>query len=141
MGCHWYANKKDFANLLYEDYLIRQMFDKKFPKLVGRLTIERTANSIVASVYTHKPGILIGPNGKTIQLINTDLNKKLKKEVRINIVEIKVPELTAMLVAKNIGIQLEERGSYKRVAQRAIDDAMHSGAEGIKIFIKGGQMV
>ena len=133
----WYAPKKAFAQCLYEDCQIRAFLEKQFPQIIGKITVARAAGAIITTIHTPKPGIIIGPNGQKVQQISQTLKKKINKDIRINILEIKVPELNALLVAKNIAAQLEARTSYKRAAHIAMGDAMQAGASGIKIFIKG----
>ncbi len=133
----WYAKKKAFARCLYEDCQIRECLEKEFSKIIGKIAVARAAGTIVITIHTPKPGIIIGPSGQKVQQISQTLKKKINKDIRINIIEIKVPELCAPIVAKNIAGQLEARTSYKKAAHIAMGDAMQAGACGIKILIKG----
>jgi small subunit ribosomal protein S3 len=134
---NWFAKKHDFAQKLHEDTKIRRYFEKEFASSIARVLVARASESITLTVHTSRPGILIGPGGQKVQEIKKDLKKLIGKDVRVNVFEIKVPELNATLVAKSIATQISARSSYKRAAARALEDAMHVGAKGIKIEIGG----
>lgn len=134
----WYANKKDFADNLVEDYKIREFLKKKlFDAGVSRIEIERRANAINVSVLTAKPGIALGKSGEKITKVRADLKKLIKKDVSINIVEVKNVDTDAQLVAENIASQLERRISYRKAMKQCMAKAMKAGARGIKTACSG----
>ncbi len=134
----WYANKKDFADNLVEDYKIREFLKKKlFDAGVSRIEIERRANAINVSVLTAKPGIALGKSGEKITKVRADLKKLIKKDVSINIVEVKNVDTDAQLVAENIASQLERRISYRKAMKQCMAKAMKAGAKGIKTACSG----
>ncbi len=134
----WYANKKDFADNLVEDYNIREYIKKKlYATGVSKIEIERRANMIRVSVHTAKPGIALGKNGENINKIRADLAKKFKKDMNINIVEVKNVDIDAQLVAENIASQLERRISYRKAMKQCMAKAMKAGAKGIKTACSG----
>lgn len=134
----WYASKKDFADNLVEDYKIREFLKKKlFDAGVSRIEIERRANAINVSVLTAKPGIALGKSGEKITKVRADLKKLIKKDVSINIVEVKNVDTDAQLVAENIASQLERRISYRKAMKQCMAKAMKAGAKGIKTACSG----
>ena len=134
----WYADKKDFADNLVEDVTIRKYIKKNlFAAGISKVEIERTAKSIKANVYTAKPGIALGKNGETVNKLRTDLAKMFKKDIGVNIVEIKNVDSDAQLVAENIAGQLERRISYRKAMKQCMAKAMKSGAKGIKTAVSG----
>ena len=134
----WYANKKDFADNLVEDYEVRKFLKKAFAMAgVSKVEIERTAKMIRASVYTGKPGIALGKSGETVNKVRADLSKKFKKDIGVNIIEIKNPDIDAQLVAENIAAQIEKRISYRKAMKQSMAKAMKAGAKGIKTACSG----
>ena len=138
----WYANKTEVADLLLEDLKIRKYLETTFAKAaVSRITIERvkgiTKDRIKVSVHTAKPGVVIGRDGETKNKTVEKLAYMTKKEVVLNIIEIKRPELDATLVAQSIAEQLENRASFRRVQKVAIQRALKAGAKGAKTLISG----
>mgnify|MGYP000882971160 FL=1 len=134
----WYAGKKDFADLLVEDYKIRQYVKEKlFIAGVARIEIERAANKIKLNIHTAKPGLVIGKGGAGIEQLRKEVEKLTGKSVLINITEIKNPEIVAQLVAENIAGQLERRISFRRAMKQAMSRAMKAGAKGIKTSVSG----
>ena len=139
----WYAEKTKVADLLHEDLSIRKYLDKVYAKAaVSRVIIERvksTSNKdrIRITLYTAKPGVIIGHDAETKNAVVKELTYRTKKEIILNIVEIKKPELDATLVAKSIAEQLEARASFRRVQKVAIQRAMKAGAKGAKTLISG----
>ena len=129
----WYAGKKDFANNLVEDVAIRKELSKKL-KIAGvsKVEIERKANLVRANVYVAKPGLALGKNGEIINKVREDLKKKIGKEVNVNVVEVKNPDIDATLVAENIASQIERRISYRKAMKQCMARAMKAGAKGIK---------
>ena len=138
----WYANKTEVAELLLEDLKIRKYLETTFAKAaVSRITIERVKginkDRIKVSVHTAKPGVVIGRDGETKNKTVEKLAYMTKKEVVLNIIEVKRPELDATLVAQSIAEQLENRASFRRVQKVAIQRALKAGAKGAKTLISG----
>ena len=133
----WYA-EKDFADYLVEDVKIRKFIKKKlFASGVSKILIERTSDKIKISVYTAKPGIVIGRNGAAIEELKNEIQKMTNHKVAVNIEEIKRPELDATLVAENIAAQLESRVTFRRAMKQAMGRTMKFGAKGIKTSCSG----
>ena len=134
----WYANKKDFADNLVEDYKIREFVKEKlYIAGISKVEIERRANTIKVSAFTAKPGIALGKNGENVTKIRNDLSKKFKKDINLNIVEVKNVDTDAQLVAENIAFQLERRISYRKAMKQCMAKAMKAGAKGIKTACSG----
>ena len=135
----WYANKKDFSDLLIEDNKIREYLKKRlFNSGISKIEIERTANKVRIDIYTAKPGMVIGKGGSGIEAVRKEVEKLVEnKSVSININEVKVPEIDAQLVAENIAAQLERRISFRRAMKQAMQRSMRSGAKGIKTMTSG----
>ncbi|MCQ1530936.1 30S ribosomal protein S3 [Lutispora saccharofermentans] len=135
----WYANDKDFSDLLIEDNKVREFLKKKlFASGISKIEIERTANKVKLNIFTAKPGMVIGKGGAGIEALRKEVEKLVNnKSVSINISEIKVPELDAQLVAENIAAQLEKRISFRRAMKQSMQRTMRSGAKGIKAMTSG----
>src|SRR6185503_1972997 len=134
----WYAQKKDFGKLLAEDRMLRQILKKKLETAsVPKILIERAANRCRITILTARPGVVIGRKGAEIDKIKEDLSKMTGKEVYVDIIEVKTPELDAQLVAENIALQLERRVSFRRAMKKALATAKDFGAEGIKVRAAG----
>ena len=134
----WYANKKDFADNLVEDYKIREFVKEKlYIAGISKVEIERRANTIKVSAFTAKPGIALGKNGENVTKIRNDLSKKFKKDINLNIVEVKNVDTDAQLVAENIASQLERRISYRKAMKQCMAKAMKAGVKGIKTACSG----
>lgn len=134
----WYANKQEFGNLLKEDNLLRKIVFKKLEDAaVSDIYIERYANRVRVTIKTARPGIVIGRKGEDIEALKTELSRITKKEIFIEISEIKNPDLDATLVARNVAMQLERRVSHRRAMKRAQQLAMDNGALGFKITAGG----
>lgn len=137
----WYANKKDFANYLVVDMKIRNYLEPKLQDaLLSHIDIERIKKFISVSVFVARPGVVIGQNGENIEALKKGLAKELgiaDDQLKISVVEIKNPDLDAMLVAKSIAKQLEERASFRIVQKKAIQRVMRAGALGVKTMVKG----
>lgn len=135
----WYGEKKDFGLKLVEDHKIRNYLNARINKGgISRIVIERTLGKLIITIHTSKPGIIIGKGGTEVDRIKEELKKLTKKDdVQINIMEIRRPELDAMIVGETIARQIEGRVSYKRAIKMAITTAMRMGAEGIKIKAGG----
>ncbi|MDA0193618.1 MAG: 30S ribosomal protein S3 [Bacteroidetes bacterium] len=134
---NWYGGK-NFSDKLVEDHEIRKYVYARIPKGgIARVIIERTLKRITLTVYTARPGVVIGKGGTEVDKIKEELKKITGKDLQINIFEIKRPELDAKLVAESIAQQLKARISYRRAMKQAIASAMRVGAEGIKIKASG----
>jgi len=135
----WYANDKEFEKYLLEDFKIRKFIKEKlYTSGISKVEIERAAKRIKISVYTAKPGVVIGKGGKGIEDLRKDLEKLTGgKSISLDIKEIKVPELDAQLVAENIAAQLEKRVSFRKAMKQAMARAMRFGAKGIKTMVSG----
>ncbi len=134
----WYAGKRDFAELLHEDLMIRKYIKERFYSAgVSRIEFERAANRVRVTIHTARPGMVIGRGGTEVDSVRRFLEEKTGKQIQVNIVEIKVPELDAQLVAENIASQLERRVSFRRAMRQAQQRTMRLGAEGIKVAVSG----
>jgi len=134
----WYAEKKEFGKLLTEDRKIRDLLKKKLETAsVPKILIERATNRCRITILTARPGVVIGRKGAEIDKIKEDLSKMTGKEVYVDIIEVKSPEIDAQLVAENIALQLERRVSFRRAMKKALATAKDFGAEGIKIRAAG----
>ena len=134
----WYADKKDFGKLLTEDRKIREILKKKLESAsVPKILIERAATRCRITILTARPGVVIGRKGAEIDKLKEELSKMTGKEIYVDIMEIKQPEIDAQLVAENVALQLERRVSFRRAMKKAIQIAMDFGAEGIKLRCGG----
>lgn len=134
----WFANKKDYADLLHEDFKVRKFIKEKlYAAGVPLIEIERAANRLKITIHTSKPGIVIGRGGSEVENLRQAVAKLTGKQVNINIAEVKKPELSSQLVGENIATQLEKRIAFRRAMKQAVSKTMRMGAEGIKIAISG----
>ncbi|QCI22945.1 30S ribosomal protein S3 [Buchnera aphidicola] len=134
----WFANTKDFADHLDSDYKVRQFLIQKLDKAsVSRIIIERPAKSIRVTIYTARPGIVIGKKGEDVEKLRVAIAKITGVPVQINISEIRKPELDAKLVSDSITSQLERRVMFRRAMKRSVQNAMRQGAKGIKVEVSG----
>ena len=134
----WYAKKSDFGANLVEDYELREyLLETLAPAGVPKVEIERTAKRVRINIHVAKPGMVIGRGGAEIEKLKATLEKKIGKEVSLNIIEIKNPDVNAQLVAESIASQLERRISFRRALKQAIGRAMKLGAKGIKCQVSG----
>ena len=134
----WYAEKRQFGDLLHEDLLIRDLVKKNLKDAaVPEVLIERYANRARVTVYTARPGIVIGRKGQDIERLREQIAKMTKKEIHVEIREVKSPDTNAQLVAENIALQLERRVSFRRALKRAVQMAMELGVLGIKVHVSG----
>jgi small subunit ribosomal protein S3 len=133
----WYA-EKEYANLLHEDVALKKDLKKRFAHAgVSRVEVERAANKLKISIYTSRPGIIIGRKGQEVDKLKQEIQKKTGKEVFINIQEILKPELDAQLVSESVALQLEKRIAFRRAMRKAVDAALRFGAKGIKVRVSG----
>jgi len=134
----WFAGKKEFADLLQEDIRIREAVQMRLKEAaISNVFIERYANRVRVTIRTARPGLVIGRKGEDVEKLREQLGKMTKKEVYIEIDEVKKPDIDARLVAESIALQLERRVSYRRAMKRAIQMAMDVGADGIKVLASG----
>ena len=134
----WYADSKNFADYLVEDYKIRKYIDKKLHVAgISKIEIERTAKFVKINVYTAKPGLIIGKGGNLAEALKAELEKMINKQVNLNIVEVSNIDLDAKLVAENIAMQLEKRISYRRAMKQCMQKPMKADALGIKTAVYG----
>ncbi len=136
---NWYGSKKDFASKLIEDHKIRTYLNARINKGgISKIVIERTLGKLIITIHTSKPGIIIGKGGGEVDRIKEELKKLTgKDDVQINILEIRRPELDAMIVGDTIARQIENRINFKRATKMAIASALRMGAEGIKVKLSG----
>ncbi|MDX1956359.1 MAG: 30S ribosomal protein S3 [Chitinophagaceae bacterium] len=136
---NWYADKKNFSLRLIEDNKIRTYLNARINKGgISKIVIERTLGKLIVTIHTSKPGIIIGKGGGEVDRIKEELKKLTgKDDVQINILEIRRPELDAMIVADTIARQIENRINYKRATKMSIASALRMGAEGIKVKLAG----
>ena len=135
----WYASRKDFAEYLFADGKIRSFLKKKLKQAaVSRIVIERAWNSLRVTIHTARPGVVIGRKGSEIEKMTEEVARMAGgKQVKVDIVEIKTPDIDAQLVAENVASQLERRISFRRAMKRAVQMAMEQGALGIRIRCAG----
>ena len=134
---NWY-DEKSFASKLKEDSLIRGYLKKRLEKAgIAKVLIERTLKKITLTIFTSRPGFVIGKSGKEITQLENEIKKITNKEVKINVNEIKKPELSAQLVGESIAQQLANRVSFRRAMKSSITSTMRMGAEGIKVMCSG----
>ena len=137
----WYAETEDFPSLIKADHELRQFVKKKLKDAsVSRIHIERPAKKANITIHTARPGIVIGKKGEDIEKLRAEVSRRLGmpiNDVRINISEVRKPELDAQLVAEGIAQQLERRVMFRRAMKRAVTNTMRVGAEGIKVKVSG----
>jgi len=134
----WYADQKDYAGNIKEDFEVRKFIKKRYVHAsISYINIERMGNQIKIKIASARPGIIIGRRGADIDRLKGELARITKKELSIDIIEIKNPSTDAQLVAQNVAFQLEKRVAFRRAMKRSIDQAIQSGIPGIKISVAG----
>ena len=134
----WFSSKKNYGKFLIEDYKIREYIKKNVINSgVSQVLIERTSKKCIVSIYTSRPGFVIGKKGSDIDKIKKNLSNISSTEVSLNIKEVKKPELNAYLVAENIAQQLVKRIAFRKAVKRAIQSALRLGAKGIRVCLSG----
>jgi small subunit ribosomal protein S3 len=134
----WYANSKNFATKVKEDYEVRTFLLKKLKSAnVSKITIERPAKNARITIHSARPGVVIGKKGEDIEALRVQLRKMMKCEIALNIEEVRKPETDAQLIGDSIAQQLEKRIMFRRAMKRAMQNAMRLGAQGIKIMSAG----
>lgn len=136
---HWFVDKKEFAANIKEDNEIRNALKKKYYQAaISKIEIERAASRITLTIFTARPGVLIGKQGAEIEIIKKTVLKICKgKQISVNISEVKKPDADAVLVAEGIAAQIEKRVSFRRAMKQAISRSMRSGIKGIKVMVSG----
>ena len=134
----WFAKKKEYGKFLIEDFKIREYIKKNVVNSgVSQVVIERTSRKCIVSIYTSRPGFVIGKKGSDVDKIKKNLSKISSTEVSLNIKEVKKPELNAYLVAENIAQQLVKRIAFRKTMKRALQSALRLGAKGIRVCLAG----
>ena len=134
----WFAKKREFGKILIEDYKIRDYIKKNVVNSgVSQVIIERTSKKCIVSIYTSRPGFVIGKKGSDVDKIKKKLSNISSTEISLNIKEVKKPELNAYLVAENIAQQLVKRIAYRKTMKRAMQSALRLGAKGIRVCLAG----
>ncbi|MEM9471354.1 MAG: 30S ribosomal protein S3 [Pseudomonadota bacterium] len=134
----WFADGSEYAKLLHEDFRIREYLREKLKQAgISRIIIERPHKKCRVTIYSARPGVVIGKKGADIEKLRRDVSAMTDSEVHLNIVEVRKPEIDANLVADNIAQQLERRIAFRRAMKRAVQSAMRMGAEGIRITCSG----
>ena len=137
----WYAHSKNFPALVHTDHVVREFLKKRLSEAsVSRIHIERAARRVNITIHTARPGIVIGKKGEDIEKVRAEVARRMKlpvQDVRLNIAEIRKPELDAQLVAEGIAQQIEKRVMFRRAMKRAVTNTMRSGALGIKVRASG----
>jgi small subunit ribosomal protein S3 len=134
---NWF-NERNFAEYLHEDIKIREHIVEKLAHAgLSDITIRKDANDLEVNIHTARPGIVIGKSGAEVDALRRDLHKMTSKQIKVNILEIKRPELDAKLVAQSIAEQLQNRVAFRRAMKRALTSAMRSGAKGVKVQVSG----
>ena len=134
----WYADTADYGRLVHEDLKIRSTIKQELKQAgISRIIIERPHKKCIVTIHTARPGLVIGKKGADIEVLRKKLSKMTEDEVRVNLVEIRKPEIDSTLVAEDIARQLERRGSFRRAMKRAIQNSMRLGALGVRIMVSG----
>lgn len=135
----WFTGKRDFASWLGQDIKVRKLIEDKFTTraVINQIDIERSPNMTTVTIYTAKAGVVIGRGGSGVSEIKAEIEKIMKTPVRVNIEEVKRPELAAKIVAENIARQLERRINFRRATKMAAQNTMNAGAKGIRIEVAG----
>jgi len=135
----WFSSKREYVQWLAEDIKVRKVVEKRFETraVINQVEIERSANQATVNIHTSKAGVVIGRGGAGVQELKADIEKIIKMPVRINIEEVKRPELAAKLVAENIARQLERRINFRRATKMTALSTMNAGAKGIRIQVAG----
>lgn len=135
----WFATKKEYVQWLSEDIAVRKVIEKRFETraVINKIDIERSSNLATIAIHTSKAGVVIGRGGAGVTELKSDIEKIIKMPVRINIEEVKRPELAAKLVAENIARQLERRINFRRATKMSAQNTMNAGAKGIRIEVAG----
>ncbi len=135
---NWIARKEDIATFIKEDNDIRKYFTKNYKNhAISKIAIDRTAQKVIVSIYTSKPGMVIGQKGAGVEQMKAALNKMTGKDIAVNVMEIKSPDTDAQLVAESICAQLEARVGFRRAMKQALNRCTRAGVKGVKIMVGG----
>jgi small subunit ribosomal protein S3 len=133
----WYADK-GYTQLVHEDLDIRKAIMSRHVNAgIAMIDIDRSANNVTVSIHTARPGIIIGKSGQNVEQLRQNLERRTGKKVKVNIIEVRQPDINAVLVARNIADQLEKRVSFRRAMKQAVQRGMERGAKGMKVTIAG----
>ena len=134
----WFAPSRDYANLLYEDLTLRNYVRNRLAKAgISKIEIERTPKRVTVTLFTARPGAVIGKRGSEVESLQKEIQLLTKKEVHLNVQEVRTPELDAALVAESLARQLEQRIGFRRAMRKVVTSALRMGAEGIRVFCSG----
>jgi len=134
----WFANKKNYPGLVKEDVTIRTAIRARLrDAAISRIDIERSTSQVTVTIHTAKPGVVIGKGGAKVEELRQVLGKTTGKQVKVNIFEIRFPEVDANLIAENVAQQLERRVSFRKVLKQTVQRAMKSGAKGVRVAVAG----
>ena len=134
----WYASKKEFGELILEDFKIRKFIKDKFKgAAIAKVEIERTRDEVKVVLFSARPGVIIGRKGQEVERLQAELQNLVRRRINVKIEEINRPEIQAQLVAEDIAEQLAKRASFRRTMKRSADQSMEAGAKGIKIQLAG----
>jgi small subunit ribosomal protein S3 len=134
----WYATKREFGDLLIEDFKIRNFVKKKYEFAgIARIEIERTRDQVIVKLHTARPGIIIGRKGQEVDRLKAELEDLTGRRMDLKIVELNTPQRSALLVAEDMAQQLAKRGSFRRVIKRSLDQVMEAGVYGVKVELSG----
>ena len=138
----WFAPKANYGDFLIEDYKVRKFVDAKFNRQppyagVAKIEIARTRNEVKVTIHTARPGMVIGPRGAEVDNLREEIEALIDRKIGVNVIEIKEPSLSAVLVAENIAGQLKKRSSHRRILKMACENAMNAGALGVKVMAGG----
>ncbi|MBI1345043.1 30S ribosomal protein S3 [bacterium] len=134
----WYATKREYGDLLIEDFKLRSFVKKKYEFAgIARIEIERTRDQVIVKLHTARPGIIIGRKGQEVDRLKAELEDLTGRRMDLKIVELNTPQRSALLVAEDIAQQLVKRGSFRRIMKRTLDQVMEAGVDGVKIELAG----
>ncbi|RME61521.1 MAG: 30S ribosomal protein S3 [Candidatus Dadabacteria bacterium] len=134
----WYAASKDFSKYIAEDIKVREFVKQQLKNAgVSKIEIERAASKVKINIFSAKPGLVIGKKGKEIEELRRKLKNVVKRDIALNIIEVRKPDLDAQLVAETVAFQLERRVSYRRAMKEGVSRVLRAGAEGVKLAVSG----
>ncbi|MCD6132619.1 MAG: 30S ribosomal protein S3 [Candidatus Hydrothermae bacterium] len=136
---HWFARGKDYEKFLHEDLKIKEYVRKRFKEAgISKVIVDRAADKLSVTIHTARPGMVIGRRGQEVESLRRELTQLVGyKDININVVEVRIPETDAELIAQNLAARIEQRVSHRRAMKRAVEMAMRMGAKGIKVWAKG----
>lgn len=135
---NWFAKKRDYPIFIQQDFEVRKLVKKRFKQAsISKIIIERLSDKLKIKIHSARPGLIIGRHGQDIEKLRQDLSALIKREVAVDIIEVKNPAIDAQLVSENVALQLEKRIAFRRAMKRAIEQSLGAGAKGIKISASG----